>query len=143
MKVSIERIDDPQIITAVTRPLPSRDKQIMEDCYRSSTAIWIGLIDNKVTCVWGVALPTILSNRAYLWLWTTEVAKEHPFVFIRRAQIVIQELLEEYEYVMGVVDSTNPNARSSVRWLKLLGAKFSEPNDKGLIPFQIRKMKHG
>lgn len=143
MRVSIERIDDPAMIVAITRPLPNKDKQMMDDCYRTSAAIWIGLVDNAVACVWGVALPTILSNRAYLWLWTTEVVKDHPFVFIRRAQIVVQELLEEYEFITGVVDANNPSSRNSIRWLKLIGAKFTRSPNNGMIPFEIRKAQHG
>jgi hypothetical protein len=140
MKVLIERIDDTTMIDAICAGLPEDKKRIMNDCLKTSTTVWLGLVDSKIACAWGVALPTIMSNRAYLWLWTTDLVKEHPFVFIRRAQVVIKDLLKEYEVVMGVVDATNPGASSSVRWLKLLGARFNQPTSKGLIPFQIRKV---
>lgn len=139
MKVSIERFDDIRSIEAIMAPLSEDKKKIMNECFKGSTVVWVGLIDNKVACIWGVALPTILSDRAYLWLWSSDVVKDHPFVFVRRAQIVIKELLGEYEYVVGVVDTSDSNAHNSVRWLKLLGAKFGEPSDGGLIPFQIRR----
>lgn len=139
MKVKIERIDNPGMIDAITNGLPEDKKRRMNECLKTSSVVWLGLADGKIACVWGVALPTIMSNRAYLWLWTSDIVKEHPFVFIRRAQIIVEKLLEEYEYVMGVVDVNEPGSASSVRWLKLLGARFSEPTEKGLIPFRIRK----
>jgi hypothetical protein len=105
----------------------------MADSLRISNTIWIGKVDGELACVWGVVLPTIMSDRAYLWLWTTEKIKEHPFVFVRRAQIVVAELLKEYSVVVG---HTVVGARNSIRWLKWLGAKFGEP-DGDLIPFQI------
>jgi len=139
MKVKIEVFDDPDTVVAMTRCLPDVKRKVVDGCLKSSSVVWLGLADNKVACVWGVALPTLLSNRAYLWLWTSEIVKEHPFIFVRRAQMVIKELLEEYEVVTGVVDASDPGVTSSVRWLKLLGAKFGLPSD-GLIPFQIRKV---
>lgn len=126
------------MVDALIQPLPIDRQRIMVECCRRSTALWFGLIDSKVACVWGVALPTLLSNRAYLWLWTSDVIKGHPFVLVRRAQMVIRELLDEFEVVVGVVDLSEPGADSSIRWLKLLKAKFGE-SSKGLLPFEIRE----
>jgi hypothetical protein len=143
MRVQIEQIDDPDVMDAIFRGFPSEDKKVMAGCFKASYMIWMGLIDNKVACVWGVVLPTLLSTRAYIWLWNSDIIKGYPFVFIRRAQIVIRDLLEEYDEVNGAVNSNLPGACSSVRWLKLLGAKFGSPTEKGLIPFWIRKAQDG
>lgn len=132
-KVVIEQITDPITVASIIQGLPLDDKKIMSDCIKSSYTVWVGMIDGVVGCVWGVVLPTLLSNRAYLWLWTKDIVRDHPFVFIRRAQMIIQELLMEYEAVIGVCEVGKEN---SVRWLKILGAKFGDP-ESGLYPFEI------
>jgi hypothetical protein len=133
MNVVIEQAPGSIALTAMHKSLSKKDRITMADSLRISNTIWIGKVDGELACVWGVVLPTIMSDRAYLWLWTTEKIKEHPFVFVRRAQIVVAELLKEYSVVVG---HTVVGARNSIRWLKWLGAKFGEP-DGDLIPFQI------
>src|SRR5215475_5872175 len=136
MKVMIEKVDDPKTMINICRGLSVADKKTMNDCAKSSAEMWIGMVDGVAACVWGVTLPSLLSDRAYLWLWTNdEIVKGHPFVFIRRAQIIIKQLLEEYEAVVGVCELEK---NDGVRWLKLLGAKFMEP-ENGLLPFIIKR----
>jgi hypothetical protein len=143
MKVQIEKINDPGMMEAICRGFPKGDKKIMLDCYKASYSIWMGLVDNKMACIWGVTLASLLSNRAYIWLWTSDLVKGFPFVFVRRAQIEIRELLKEHDEVYGVVNSHLPGTTNSIRWLKLLGAKFGSPKENGLIPFWIRKAQDG
>jgi hypothetical protein len=115
--------------------LSGPDSVIMNTCIAMSSDVWTGLVDGKVACMWGVAPPSLLSFKAYLWLYTTDVLKEHQFVFVRHSQVEIKRLLEEYDLIVGhcVLGATQ-----SMRWLKWLGATFGEP-ERGLIPFQIRK----
>jgi hypothetical protein len=139
MKVVIEQAHDSVVLASIHKHLSTQDKITMADCIRRSNTMWIGKVDGEVVCIWGVSLPSVLSDRAYLWLWTTEGVKDHPFVFIRKAQIVVADLLKEYSVIVGhcVV-----GAKNSIRWLKWLGAKFDAP-DGNLIPFQIRKKENG
>jgi hypothetical protein len=137
MNVVIEQVTDPMTIHNIQSGLSTMDRATMAACIKNSNEVWIGLVDGKVACTWGISLPTLLSDQAYLWLWTTDLVKEHPFVFIRRAQIVVERLSKEY----NIVGHCLVGATNSIRWLKWLDAKFGEP-DGDLIPFQIRK-KHG
>jgi len=118
--------------------LTVKESEIMRNCIAMSADVWTGYVDGEVACLWGVAAPSLLSETAYLWLYTTDLIKSHPFTLIRHSQVEIQKLLEVYKVITGhcVIGAT-----SSVRWLKWLGATFGEPDGK-LIPFQIRK-KHG
>ena len=118
--------------------LSKADARIMETCVALSSDVWTGMIDGEVVCVWGVAPPSLMSQRAYLWLYTTDKVKEHQFSFVRHSQIVLEDLLNVYDLITGhcVIGQDN-----SIRWLKWLGAQFGEPDGK-LIPFQIRR-KHG
>ena len=111
----------------------------MEYCFDMSTCIWVGLIDGQLACIWGLIPPTLLSNQAYLWLYTTDIIKEHQFVLVRHSQLVMEEILRRYESVVGHVIMGKGDSKS-VRWLKWLGAKFGEPDVRG-VPFRITR--HG
>lgn len=100
-----------------------------------SIEVQSGYIDGKLACVWGLMPPTILSNRAYLWLYTTDVVKEHTFIFIRQSQIAVKQMLEEYSELYGYAEVGNHKA---ITWLRWLGAVFGEPDDRR-IPFIIRR----
>jgi len=109
----------------------------MEYCFDMSTSVWVGLIDEKLACIWGLIPPTLMSNQAYLWLYTTDVIKEHQFVLVRHSQLVMEEILKRYKSVVGHVFLGEGDSKS-VRWLKWLGAKFGEPEAKG-VPFRITR----
>lgn len=101
----------------------------------NSSRVWIGYEDDKVLCYLGLIPPTLLSERAYLWLRITEHMHEHSFLLVRYSQRVVAEMLESYPLIIGHCAIADPKAQ---RWLTWLGAKFSEPMGP-LIPFEIRK----
>ena len=110
-------------------------QKTMEFCLTMSTMIWTGYINDKLACIWGVIPPTLLSNQAYLWLYTTDVIKEHSFLLVRHSQRVIDELLDQYPNIVG---HALVGSDKSIRWLKWLGAKFGPPMGTG-IPFRITR----
>lgn len=118
--------------------LDARQQKIMDDCLRESFDIWTGLYDDVVGCVYGVIHPTMLSNRAYFWLFTNDkMVLEHQFTFIRGSQIVIQELLTRYDSIHGEVETKYPRAK---RWLGWLGAKFTHREELNApLQFEIRR----
>lgn len=115
--------------------LTEANETTMASCLKLSSDVWVGLVDDILACIWGVIPPTLMSNQAYLWLYSTELIAEHQFTFVRHSQLVVEELLKHYELITGVTD---PTADRSKRWLKWLGAKFGEPSD-GQLPFIIRR----
>lgn len=98
-----------------------------------SASVFIGRIDGERACVWGFIQPSLLSSQAYMWLLTTELVKDHPFTFIRRAQRHVEDMLKVYPLLVGECSLEDLQAR---RWLKLLGAKFGHPS-ASTIPFSI------
>lgn len=112
-------------------------QKTMDFCLLMSTVIWAGFIDNRLACIWGVIPPTLMSNQAYLWLYTTDVIKGHEFILVRHSQLVIDEVLKEYPSIVGhaIIGSDK-----SIRWLKWLGAKFGSPQGMA-VPFRITR--HG
>jgi hypothetical protein len=100
----------------------------------ASAEVWCGYADEEVACVCGLIAPTMLSDRAYLWLITTSLVDEHPFLFIRHSQLWMDVIRKRYALISGDVDIDNPRAQ---QWLRWLGADLGWPVDKK-IPFQIR-----
>lgn len=121
----IERSDEAHI--------PNAEK-ILRECIQYSQEVRFGLIDGEVACVWGLMPPTLLSNQAYLWLFTTDIVAEHKFLFVRHSQLWIEQALKAYPEIIGVCFQNNYSAR---RWLKWLGAEFGEVQGNR-IPFTIR-----
>lgn len=114
--------------------LSTVEQETMQRAMMNSAQLWVGSQDEKILCVWGLIPPTMLSDRAYLWLRTTEHMNEHVFLFVRHSQRAVAELLKHYPLIVGhcLVDNTKAH-----RWLRWLGAEFSYPQGK-FIPFEIK-----
>jgi len=132
----IERIDSTQARAYIKDIVLSKEEKWgMDYCFSLSMYMWAGLIDGRLACLWGLIPPTLLSNQAYLWLYTTDVIKEHSFLLVRHSQLVMEEMLKEYPSICGHAIA---GADKSIKWLRWLGAKFGEPQGKG-IPFRITR----
>lgn len=114
--------------------LDDNAQMIMADALSQSTRVWVGMDDGKIAAFWGIMLPTLISDRAYLWLYTTPALDNHKFVFVRQSQVWIKETLKEFPLIVG---HALAGEDKSIRWLKWLGAKFLHPEGR-LIPFEIR-----
>ena len=100
-----------------------------------SEQVWLGMYDDKVACAWGLVPPSLISNRAYLWLLTTDLVEKHKFLFIRHSQVVMEEALKDYDTIIGHVAVGNEAAR---KWLRWLGAGIGPP-ENGYSVFKIRR----
>jgi hypothetical protein len=114
--------------------LPKDEQTIIGSFMRQSVWAWIGKDDDEILCYMGLIPPTLLSDRAYLWLRTTEAMSEHIFVFVRYSQRVLAEMLQDFPAIGGHCEVS---ATKSIRWLKWLGANFGVPEGQ-LVPFTIR-----
>lgn len=118
-----------------TDTLTEEGLEIMYKTLQASATVWLGSADGKVLGFCGLVPPTLISNRAYLWLYTTKHLEEHVFMFVRHSQKVVEQVLQEYPIVVGHCVIGNDKA---VRWLRWLGAEFDEPIDNRLLPFTIK-----
>jgi len=109
------------------------EQDTMHRAMRNSEYVWLCMQDDKIICVWGLIAPTLLSDRAYLWMYTTKYMQEHVFTFVRHSQRALEAALERYPIIVGHTLIGNDKA---IRWLKWLGAKFQEPQGQAL-PFYI------
>ena len=114
--------------------LTSIEQETMQRAMSNSSRIWVGEIDARIVAVWGLIPPTLMSDTAYLWLFTTPHFTEHTFLFIRHSQRAVQQMLAEFPTIVG---HGKVGASRSLRWLRWLGAEFSAPQGQ-FLPFTIR-----
>lgn len=138
MSVSVIRSRDCDVKDVLSRSsvadVPNAE-QILQRWLRTSEEVWFGMHDERVACVWGLAPPTAISNRAYLWLLTTDLVEKHKFLFVRHSQLAVEDALKRYDVVVGHVAVGNTSAR---KWLRWLGAKIDVP-ERGFSKFEIRR----
>ena len=139
MTVSVDRVTRGAVSKLISSSdevsLTDTEKETFARCLAQTTALWMGKLDGRLICAWGLIPPTLLSDQAYLWLFTTPALAGHEFIFIRRSQIEVRAMLEEFPIIVGW---TNVGWAQTIRWLRLLGAEFEEPLGTRL-PFIIRK----
>lgn len=141
MSVAIEHLDGLESLqrNSLYGHMEMREKAIMDSCLQFTRHLWAGSVDGKIACIWGLIPPTLMSTQAYLWLYTTELVKDHTFLFVRYSQRAIEQMLEEYPTIVGVCEANNTRA---IRWIKWLGGTFNEPVGRG-IPFIILRKDNG
>ena len=109
--------------------------KIFDFCQKMSGEIWTGFVDDQIICAWGLIPPTMLSNQAYLWLWTTPGIQDHKFLLVRHSQRQISKMLDKWDTIHGHCRIDRPDSQ---RWLRWLGAIFGPP-EGNFRPFTIRK----
>jgi hypothetical protein len=114
--------------------LPSMQQESMHRALKNSTQVWVGMDESRVLAVWGLIPPTLMSDSAYLWLFTTKHLHQHSLILIRHSQRLVQSMLEDYPIIHG---HGHVGARRSLRWLRWLGAEFGEPQGE-FLPFIIK-----
>lgn len=116
-------------------PLVDEEKYEMGECLKRSSELWVGIYRGTIGCVWGLIPPTILSDKAYLWLYTNQdMVLEHQFTFIRASQIIVKGLLEKYSVIYGTVERKYPRARL---WIEWLGGEITPEGNT--LRFEIRR----
>lgn len=111
------------------------EAETLEQYLTFSTSLFTGTIQGKLCCAWGLIPPTLLSDSAYLWLFATEAVEEYKFLFVRNSQRAVEDMLKDWPVIYGFCELSNLR---SIRWLRWLGATFSEPT-KSFIPFRITR----
>lgn len=138
MSAEVEALTKAQL-RSMLPPMNEADTRTFDECIASTGEQFAGMISGKLVCVWGLCPPTVLSNRAYLWLYVLGDIEAHKFLFVRHSQRVIETALRDYDVIYGVTDVRNTSA---IRWIKWLGAIYSQP-DGLLAPFTIRHKANG
>jgi hypothetical protein len=123
------------IIPRVREHFTPIEIEIMTATMDKSQYVWIVEIDGEVVAIFGTWPITLISDVAYLWLYTLPSVKLRPITFARHSRDVTAALLLRYSRIMG---HCLKSATNSQRWLRWCGATFHEPIDN-VIPFEIVK----
>jgi hypothetical protein len=102
--------------------------------FRRSIFVWAGFSDGVPVCIWGLIAPTILNDRAYLWLLVNDLVDKHQFTFVRHSQMEVKKMLKIYPRIVGHVVEREERSK---RWLKWLGVRLGARHD-GFIDFELR-----
>lgn len=112
--------------------LSDNAREIMERSLRNSPEAWVAYHADELVAYCGVIPPTILSDTAYLWMYTTPNFAKHWLVCVRHSRELIADVLRCYPILVG---HCNEN---SAKWLRWLGAFVSAEPQSGFIPFEIK-----
>lgn len=112
--------------------IASCGKHILDDLLkgmRNSERIGCCKFDGVPVAIYGVNRPSPLADYGLVWLFLGEIKDEDRYYAARQTKRFIQGILEHYSYVYNYVDVGNEKI---IKWLKFLGAEFSEPMEYGL-----------
>lgn len=116
-------------------PLTHDQVSVLSECINWTTEVWAGWIDHKFIAAWGLAPMTMLTDRAYLWLWA-QPNIPHQLTFIRYSKRMVEHMLEHYPVIYGLTDPHNHKAK---KWLEWLGARYTVVRNDGLLAFEIHR----
>lgn len=110
--------------------LPVDQQETMARSLDNSPDAWVAYADQTVVGFAGVIPPTLLSDTAYFWLYTTPHFARHRFACARISRRLVADALARYPVLVGHC------TEQSGRWLRWLGASFGEWQGP-LLPFRI------
>lgn len=105
---------------------------------RKSSHAWTAIIDGRPEVMFGVGDINVLAGVGAPWLLGTDAVEAHYIAFLRRSVDFRDQLLRRYPVMRNFVDDRN---KASKRWLKWLGASFSDPVEVGGHPFRLFEMR--
>lgn len=112
----------------------------LESLEGSEISIVVKSMQNEMLCIFGLSMIKTMYGRG-IWCLCSKKIIEYKKEFLVNSYLVIEEWLNKYEKLYNYVDCRN---EKTIRWLKWLGAKFSEPFPFGkentpFILFTIQK----
>lgn len=110
--------------------LPLSDQETMARSLNNSSDAWVAYVGETVVGFSGVIPPTLLSDVAYFWLYTTRHFPANRVACTRISRRLVSDALGRYPVLVGHC------TKRSERWLRWLGAELGEAQGQ-LIPFRI------
>ena len=115
-KIEIYQISFEQF-ARMTEGTPGRE--VLLSAAKLASEIIIGMYGDEVLAYIGLVPPTLLADRAYIWMLTTESGEAHPLLIARYGEKFILTALCKYRVLFGHCFS-----EKSARWLRYMGAEF-------------------
>lgn len=139
--ISVKKIQEVRVDYGdVIRRSPVADVPKALELFRnrvhSTEHVFVGYIKGDIACIYGLHPPTILSNRAHIWLITTDTVEDNKFIFIRHSQLVIEFALKAYTDIYG---ETHVKDKGAFRWIRWLGGVYAKGPIGMFVPFHINQ----
>lgn len=109
-------------------------KTLMRDIQESAWS-YAGWHEDRLAVVWGVKASSMVSGYGYLWLISTRVCDEHPFLFARHSRIFVDQIKSTFPVLHGLVER---RYERSQRWLKWLGFMLIDTGNPDFYEFTNR-----
>lgn len=106
--------------------------------FQKSTRAWTGLVNGRPEVMFGAGDINILTGVGAAWLLGTDAVEVHQRRFLRESLHWRDQLFERYSVLRNFVDTRNV---VSIRWLRWLGATFTDPVDlrgHAFLMFELR-----
>ncbi len=106
--------------------------------YEQSSVAYTALFDGRPEVMWGAGDLNLLTGLGCVWLLATDAVEGDQMAFLRKSVRLRDQLLQRYSVLRNVVDVRN---MASIRWLRWLGATFSEPFEvrgNAFVMFEMR-----
>jgi len=94
------------------------EEEAIRQAIDGSREVWSGFADDKLVLIYGVRLISILSNHAYIWMISTELAEKYWVTFARATTLFTWELLQQYEQITAI---SPLKSKKSHKWLQYIG----------------------
>lgn len=104
---------------------------------RRSTAFTV-LIGGRPEAMFGTSDVNVLAGIGSVWMLATDEVDRHPRDLLRLSPEWVGKLFSRYEVLRNVVSVDND---ASIRWLKWLGARFTDPIEVGGVPFVLFELR--
>lgn len=116
-------------------------KEGVEMSIKETSPVYAGrTIDGKLAICWGLQILMGQGHTTYLiWALGTDELDNHRKAFVQESRAIIERWVNLYGCLENTVATFNKRA---IRWLKWLGAEFSEPykiKDTEYVNFWIRR----
>ena len=89
----------------------------LQDDIQSSAWAYAGWYEDKLAVVWGVKASSMVSGYGYLWLISTSLCDQHPFLFARHSRIFVDQISAYFPVLHGLVERKYERSQKWLRWL--------------------------
>ena len=107
-----------------------KPKEALQKSLETSDFISTGYINNEIVGIFGLVRVSLISNKGRPWMISTTALdnKKYWKDFQKIGKVVIVAMLQLFPYLENYVEASNDR---SVKWLKVLGFQFDEPQRMG------------
>jgi hypothetical protein len=120
-----------------------RPQHVIISGLKHSAECYIGYINDKPVCIWGVVSECLLTGRATPWLFGTDDLDKYAITFLKRCKKPLMSMLEKYDTLINYVDVRNTKAISWLKWLGFTVEEEAKPYGVKMLPFRKFYMMGG